>query len=86
MLAAALAAIMADGGPAQPPRARASEPVRQSGGAFGREFTGPRAAIGLSESVVDNVLNDLEQKLVDWAPISLGPIHCRPDLVLHLRC
>ncbi len=52
----------------------------------GREFTGPRAAISLSDSVVHNVLNDLERKHVDWAPSSLGPIHCRPDFVLHIRC
>ena len=54
----------------------------------GREFTGPRAAISLSDSVVHNVLNDLERKLVDWAPSSgcLGPFHCRPDFVLHIRC
>ena len=25
-------------------------------------------------------------KLVDWAPSSLGQIHCSPDFALHLRC
>jgi hypothetical protein len=64
-------------------RASASEPVRRSGGAAGREFTGPRGPISRSDSAVHNVLNDLERKFFDRAFAASARARIR-SLVHHL--